>query len=140
MKILKIIYFFIAFTIAISTSSCHNKTEDCIDEITKKAITEEGVKRGIENCYVKNSSQKTNQSDEQKSQIVEDCQLTWSGESFVKGTPAQNNNYFIVTFSNSTSIAYLPKNMSKEIAGQLITDNWELIKSICPAIKASEIK
>ncbi len=123
----------------VALASCQNKTEDCIDEIAKKANTEEGVRRGIENCYLKNSEQKGSSENKDQSKIIDDCNITWDGEAFVNGVPAQKNNYFIVGFPNSTSLAYLPKNMSKEVGEKLIRNNWELIKVICPAIKASEI-
>lgn len=136
-RLFRLVLFFLA---AVTALSCEKKTEDCIDEVAKKASTEEGVRKGIENCYVKNSVRENNEAQSEHSQIVDDCRLTWNGESFVKGIPAQSSNYFIVEFPNSTSLAYLPKNMSKEIGGQLIQNNWELIKAICPAIKASELQ
>lgn len=126
--------------VSITVLSCEKKTEDCVDEVAKKASTEEGVRRGIENCYVRNSVRENNEAQGKHSDVVVDCHLTWNGESFVKGIPAELSNYFIVGFPNATSLAYLPKNMSKEIGEQLIHNNWELIKAICPAIKASELK
>jgi hypothetical protein len=129
----------ICVLILLSTVACQKKIEDCIDDVAKNAKTDSGVSQGIANCYSKGNSPPEPQSNNQRQPLVEDCNITWNGEIFVKGVPAEPQNYLVVGFPNSTSLAYLPKNMSVDIGGKLIQKNWTSIKTICPAIGASEI-
>ena len=121
-------------------SGCHKSSEDCIDDVVKNSKTEQGVTVGVGNCYTKNKNLNNKEPSKPEVAIVEDCSLTWNGEKFIRGIPLDSTKYLTVGFPNTTTLAYIPLSMSKEIGGKVIESNWAEMKNICPALKISELK
>ena len=60
--------------------------------------------------------------------------VTWNGEKFIAGSPADISKFIAVRFSQTTSMIYMPEHMDKKLWRKVIVSNESTIKSICPGI------
>lgn len=103
--------------------------DECVLDGIKSAKTDSAVQLLHKVCANKFPTNKNQPS------FVKDCTVTWSNNQFTKGKPYIMSNYVGIAFPNSTSIAYLPANMEKNVLEKTITDNIRQINRICPDIK-----
>jgi hypothetical protein len=100
--------------------------EDCIIDALKKTKTESATPAIKKAC----SNKFPNSNDG----IVRECNLTWDGKKFYKGTPQNEDRYVAVRFTSTASMIFMPGKMNTNLIKNTITNNKSKILDICPNI------
>jgi hypothetical protein len=97
--------------------------EECVHEVSKSAKTDLGVTTGYANC--EKQFNKANAP-------VKSCYVTWNGTSFVKGEPANRDQFMEIRLKNTNDRIFFPEQMNPKKIKELAIKNFDSIKKHCP--------
>ena len=129
MRIKYLLVLLISFTSIVGNAQLFSPTNyhDCVLKSLENAKTESAVfllKDACEKKFPPNMG----------AGIVNECNLTLSGNMFMAGAPNEMSKFRAIRFSKTANMIYIPEQMDPSFAKKLIISNIAAINRICPGI------